>query len=157
MNWPPWTNYWEVVKNGVTFLQQRTLNIFCQKMENLYNWMDNLWLKVENIVAKGEIVCFEQFLLLSLCFQKAAAAEASESVFMRVKVWKNLKMACQFVHIQGVDIYYFCSQHSLSFPFQCEQILVFVNTFPHTTILQQKTLNIFCQKMENLYEWITYD
>ena len=33
--------------------------------------MDNLWLKVENIVSKGEIVHFEQFLLLSLCFQKA--------------------------------------------------------------------------------------
>ena len=32
--------------------------------------MDNLWLKVKNIVAKGEIACFEQFLLLSLCFQK---------------------------------------------------------------------------------------
>ena len=29
--------------------------------------MDNTWLKVENIVAKGEIACFEQFLLLSLC------------------------------------------------------------------------------------------
>ena len=41
------------------------------KIENLYNWMDNLWLKVENIVAKGEIARFEQFILLSLCFQKA--------------------------------------------------------------------------------------
>ena len=41
-------------------------------MENLYDWMDNLWLKVENIVAKGEIARLEQFLLLSLCFQKAA-------------------------------------------------------------------------------------
>ena len=36
-----------------------TLNIFCQKIENLHNWMDNLWQKkVENIVAKGEIACF---------------------------------------------------------------------------------------------------
>ena len=32
--------------------------------------MDNLWLKVENIMAKGEIARFEQLLLLSLCFQK---------------------------------------------------------------------------------------
>ena len=54
-----------------TILQQTTLNIFCQKIENLYNWMNNLWLKVENIVAKDEIARFEQFLLLSLCFQKA--------------------------------------------------------------------------------------
>ena len=34
-------------------------------------------------MAKGDIACFEQFLLLSQCFQKLAAAEASESVFMR--------------------------------------------------------------------------
>ena len=47
-------------------LQQTTLNVFCQNIEKLHNWMDNLWLKVENIVAKGEIACFELFLLLSL-------------------------------------------------------------------------------------------
>ena len=54
-----------------TNMQQTTLNIFCQNIENLFNWMDNLRLKVENIVAKGEIARFVQFLLLSLCFQKA--------------------------------------------------------------------------------------
>ena len=40
--------------------------------------MDNLSLKVENIAAR-----FEQFLLLSLCFKKPSAAEASESVCVR--------------------------------------------------------------------------
>ena len=54
-----------------TILQQTTLNVFCQNIENLHNWMDNLWQKVENIVAKGEIARFVQFLLLSLCFQKS--------------------------------------------------------------------------------------
>ena len=53
-----------------TNLQQKTEHIL-SKNRNLHNWNDNLWLKVENIVAKGEIACFEQFLLLSLCFQKA--------------------------------------------------------------------------------------
>ena len=48
--------------------------------------MDNLWQKVKNIVAKGEIARFEQFLLLSLCFQKPSATEASESVYMRERV-----------------------------------------------------------------------
>ena len=43
---------------------------FFQEIENLYNWMDNVWLKVENIVANGGIARSEQFLLLSLCFQK---------------------------------------------------------------------------------------
>ena len=56
--------------------------------------------KVENILAKGEVARFEQFLLLSQCFQKSSAAEASERVFMweRVKphenqaseVWKHM-------------------------------------------------------------------
>ena len=52
-----------------TILQQTTLNIFRQKIENLNNWVDNLWLKEENIVAKGEIARFDKFLLFSLCFQ----------------------------------------------------------------------------------------
>ena len=47
------------------------LNIFCRKIENLYNWMENLRLNAENIIAKEEIAHFEQFLLLSLCFQIA--------------------------------------------------------------------------------------
>ena len=62
-------------------MQQTTSKIFCQNIEYLYNWMDNLWLKMENIVSKGEIARFEQFLVLSLCFQKAV-----ESVFMRERV-----------------------------------------------------------------------
>ena len=42
--------------------------------------------KVKNIVAKGEIARFEQFLLLANFFQRSSAAEASESVFMRGRV-----------------------------------------------------------------------
>ena len=39
-------------------------------------------------MAKGEIACFEQFPLLSLCFQNAVrAAEASESVYIRESVY----------------------------------------------------------------------
>ena len=69
-----------------TILQQTTLNKFYQKIENLYNWMDNLWHKAENIVSKGEIACFEQFLLV---FKKPSAAEASESVYFRERVIFN--------------------------------------------------------------------
>ena len=53
-----------------TILQQTTLNIFCQKMENLNNWIDNLWL---TLWLKEKIACFEQFLLLSRCFRKAVS------------------------------------------------------------------------------------
>ena len=37
--------------------------------------------EVENIVAKGEIARLEQFLLLTECFQKSSAADASGSVY----------------------------------------------------------------------------
>ena len=38
-----------------------------------------LLIRVENIVSKGEIPCFEQFLLLSQCFQKLSATEAQKA------------------------------------------------------------------------------
>ena len=47
-----------------TNLQQTTENIpILMKVQSLN--------KVENMVTKGEIACFEQFLLLSPCFQKS--------------------------------------------------------------------------------------
>ena len=48
--------------------------------------MDNLWLKVENIVEniveKGEIACAEQFLFLSLCFQKAVCCRGEQFLLL---------------------------------------------------------------------------
>ena len=40
--------------------------------------------RVENIVAKGEIARFEQFLLLPKCFQKLSAEDASKCVYRLV-------------------------------------------------------------------------
>ena len=51
-----------------------TLNIFCQKTENLYNWIDNLWLKVENNVAKGEILFVTMFLKSRLLQRRQKAS-----------------------------------------------------------------------------------
>ena len=72
-----------------TTILQTTLNIFCQKMENPYNWKDNLWLKVENIVAKGEITHFEQFCLWPQCFQKSSSAIVSKCVCRLERVNSN--------------------------------------------------------------------
>ena len=47
--------------------------------------------RCEDMVAKGEIAHYEQSLLLSPCFQKLSAAEASESVYMWEKVETNKK------------------------------------------------------------------
>ena len=38
---------------------------------------------VENIVGKGEIACFEQFLLFPQCFQKLSIVDASKWVFLK--------------------------------------------------------------------------
>ena len=43
--------------------------------------------KVENIVSKGEIARFEQFLLLKQCFQNSSVAKASVSIC--VLEWDN--------------------------------------------------------------------
>ena len=53
--------------------------------------MVTLLKKVENIVTKGEIACFEQILLLSQCFQESSDAEASEGVCM----WERVKVNIQ--------------------------------------------------------------
>ena len=44
--------------------------------------------QVENTVGKGEIARYEQFLLFSLCFQKACFPEASKGVI----VWEWVNM-----------------------------------------------------------------
>ena len=38
---------------------------------------------VENFVGKGEIACYEQFLLFPLCFQKLSVMDASKFVSMK--------------------------------------------------------------------------
>ena len=63
--------------------------------EKLYKCRYNYWKIVENIVEKGEIARYEQFLLSSLCFQKPSAAEASESVHM----WGRIKVSAHVLHV----------------------------------------------------------
>ena len=69
-----------------TILQQTTWNISYQNYEKCLYMKVYLLTKVEKIVAKVEIACFEQFLRLSQCFQRLSAAEATASVYM----WKGL-------------------------------------------------------------------
>ena len=47
--------------------------------------------QVENTVGKGEIACYEQFLLFAQCFQKACFPEASKGVIVRE--WVSLVMS----------------------------------------------------------------
>ena len=57
-------------------------------MENLYNWLYNLWLKVENIVSKGEIVLvLGNFFFCHYVFKKLSAAEASDK---RLYEWMGI-------------------------------------------------------------------
>ena len=53
---------------------------FEENGRELSNW-------VENIVGKGEIACYEQFLLFPKCFQKACFPGASKGVI----VWEWVK------------------------------------------------------------------
>ena len=44
----------------------------------MVKWGIQLSDRVENTVGKGEIACYEQFLLFPLCFQKVSVADASK-------------------------------------------------------------------------------
>ena len=49
------------------FTIQQQIKILCQKMDQ---WGYKTYDLVENIVGKGEIACYKQFLLFPQCFQK---------------------------------------------------------------------------------------
>ena len=78
--------------------------------------------KVENIVAEGEIARFEQFLLLSLRFQKSSkAAKASESDYM----WESHRLYNTIFN--GVKVITYQFSHKTSFHVNW---LHFLNPFP---------------------------
>ena len=54
----------------------------------------NIQKELKTLWQKGEIACFEQFLLLPQCFQKTSAADASKYVYK----WERVK-ACFQMHI----------------------------------------------------------
>ena len=60
--------------------------------------------------------------------------------------WNNIK------HCVKRKVCSYWIQKSSASKFICKW--EWVNPFPHTTILKQTTLNIFCQKMKNLYNWM---
>ena len=68
-------------------LQQTTLNMSSKRYGKSRLIVGLVLKKVENILAKGEIARLEQFLLLSRCFQKSSAADASKCVYM----WEGVK------------------------------------------------------------------
>ena len=74
-------------------------------------------------MAKGEITCFEQFLLFQQCFQKSFAADVYTS-------GKGLYFNFMNFSYFYLDVFKIVSQ----------QILGRVNPFPQTTNLQQTTL-----------------
>ena len=78
-------------------LQQTTLNIFCQNIENLYNWMDNLWQIVGTLWQKEKLHVLCYFFFCHYVFKKSSAAEAPESVYMRERVNHGFIRLCNKV------------------------------------------------------------
>ena len=75
-------------------LQQTTLNIVCQKIENLHNWMDNLYdKKWKTLWQKEKLHVLCNFFFFHYVFKKLSAAEASGGIYMRerVKLWLRLR------------------------------------------------------------------
>ena len=61
-------------------IQQTNLKSSRQSYEKSLKFKIVFLNKVKNIVAKGEITYYEQFLLLPQCFQESSAADASKRV-----------------------------------------------------------------------------
>ena len=85
------------IQKGSVFGKGLTLSLirqFCSRRLWTYfvKHRKSPWQQVENIVAKGEIARFVQFLFCHYVFKKPSAAEASESVCMRERV----KVLCTF-------------------------------------------------------------
>ena len=57
--------------------------------------MDNLKLKVENIVTKEKLLVLSNFFFCHYVFKKPSTAEASESVYMRERVKIGKKTICE--------------------------------------------------------------
>ena len=81
-------------RDQVLFLYHIQANLHADDFRNIWTKTQKISLNEstftekskKSIVEKGKIARFEQFLLLSQCFQKSSAAEASESVYMRESV-----------------------------------------------------------------------
>ena len=73
-----------MIFNPFQHTTNQTLNTSHQKHEKYLFMKFYLPTKVENIVAKGEIAHFEQFLLLSQCFQESSAAHTTNLHVVKV-------------------------------------------------------------------------
>ena len=74
------------------FCSKRLWTCFVKKKENLYNWMDNLWLKVENIVAKG-VCSFWAMPSFVTMFSKSCLLQRHQKVSIRGKGLNGLLIA----------------------------------------------------------------
>ena len=106
-------------------------------------------------MAKGEIVCFEQFPFLSECFQKSSAAEASENnnedkYFDKIHIIPLLSFPFYDTYISGGKVL------EISLSAQTDvydnnitvfgtQSLSYIQPSPHTTNLHQTTLKTYMQ------------
>ena len=91
-------------------------------------------------------VLIEMTALWQKVLQKSFAAEVIE----RVCMWERVKVSLVWNYLRQNVIL------GESFPTYRKSVAddfdtVYFNPFPHTTILQQTTLNVFCQNIENLH------
>ena len=82
-----------------TIVQQTTFNLFSQKIESLYNWMDRLWLKVENICGKRRNCTFFAISSFVTMFSKSRLLQRRQ----KATIWgKGLKSLCMVIYMYPV-------------------------------------------------------
>ena len=90
-----------------TLTHYQTTNFRLFQIERLYRqqfqideYSKKLFKPVESTVGKGEIACYEQFLLFQRCFQKAYFPRASKGV----TVWEWVKMSAICFNLEQFKI-----------------------------------------------------
>ena len=63
-------------------LRQTTLNTFCQTIEDLYNWMDNQWLKVEKHCGRWRNCSFWAISSFVTMFSKSRLLQRREKAYI---------------------------------------------------------------------------
>ena len=98
--------------------------------------MDNLWLRVENIVAKGEIL--RNFFFCHYVFIKPSSAEVLESIYIRERV-KPFPVTD--------SVWRLCSRWILKTIWQKEKLLIIsIFSFCHNMFNSILKLNIFIKR-----------
>ena len=115
-----------------TILQQTTLNVFCQNIENLHNWMVNLWQKVKKHCGKRRNCTF-----------------CAISSFVTMFSKRRLLQRCQKASIWGKGLIIYCNYNYTSY--HIRYFKTTCNGVPSQSALRSVVLAVKCRQRARVW------